>query len=572
MAGAAWIQHRQGSTIRTDRRHSTAWRQGPPNPARWGLAALSAGLVWLCLPSGPAPWLPLLALTPFALALRGAGPGQGLALGWASGAAFWLASSWWVSRGLAGMADWGPAAAWTGTAVLCLYEGLPYALLGLAAGWLQRRGRRAGPLFCAALLTLLVALRPVLCPGSPVLALYSWPLAIQTADLGGVHLVFFLMLLTNWLLADALARLRRPGMAALELAGLALLLACVLGYGAWRLQQLQGQAHEAGPDRFITVTTVQPDLPVKGYKGIDRSGPYAGPRGAMLRLSERAAAAHPGADLLVWPEVPQDIPCACGELPPGPAERAARAVGAPVLVTCVELDYGANQPVTKLRHLPDGSSVQETSRHIAAMYNAARLVRPDGTCGEVYRKVMLVPFAERSALPGQKWIQEMMGRSIYYSAGQGPRLLTLPHGKRVQPLICFESGFSNLVRRGTAMGADALVNVSDDAWFGSAKAAELHLALALFRAVEVRRPLVRCTNSGLGAHIRASGEIVPGTLTPAWKPGFFFARLYCPQGLTPFARWGDIWLWAAAALVLARLLLALAGKKPVDRAGRHVLA
>ncbi len=528
--------------------------------------------MWLCLPSGPAPWLPLLALAPFALALRGAGPGQGLALGWAFGAAIWLVSGWWVSQGLMGMADWGPAAAWAGAAALCLYEGLPYGLLGLAAGWLQRRGRRAGPLFCAALLTLLVALRPVLCPGSPVLALYSWPLAIQTADLGGVHLVFFLMLLINWLLADALARLRRPGRAALELAGLALLLACVLGYGSWRLQQLHGQAQKAGPDRFITVTTVQPDLPVKGYKGIDRSGPYAGPQGAMLRISERAAAAHPGADLLVWPEVPKDIPCDCGELRPGGAARAARAAGAPVLVACVDLDYGDNPAVNRLHHLPDGSAVQIISRRIAAMYNAARLVRPDGTCGKVYRKVALVPFAEQSPLPGREWIRKLMGRSIYYSAGQGPRLLALPGGKRVQPLICFESGFTGMVRQGAAMGADALINVSDDAWFKSAKAAELHLALALFRAVEVRRPLVRCTNSGLGAHIRASGEIVPGTLTPAWKRGFFFARLYCPQGLTPFVRWGGIWLWAAAALVLARLLLALAGgKKSVDRPGRHML-
>jgi apolipoprotein N-acyltransferase len=104
------------------------------------------------------------------------------------------------------------------------------------------------------------------------------------------------------------------------------------------------------------------------------------------------------------------------------------------------------------------------------------------------------------------------------------------------------------------LGAIALINVSDDAWFVTPRAAKFHLGMALFRAVEVRRPLIRCTNSGFGAHIAASGMIVPETMTPAYERTVRQATLHCPRTMTLFARYGSFWLIVPGIYVLVRII------------------
>jgi apolipoprotein N-acyltransferase len=189
-------------------------------------------------------------------------------------------------------------------------------------------------------------------------------------------------------------------------------------------------------------------------------------------------------------------------------------------------------------------------------YNTLALVDGDQS-RIVYRKHKLIPFAEAAPLRGiWPWFFEKMAKVTEYIPGPGPEVVTLTtksgRGITVQPLICFECGFPEMTRTGAALGARAFVNVSNDAWFMSERAAELHLSLALFRAVEQRRPLVRCTNSGLGAHITAGGEIVTGTLTPMNERAVRQARLHLPEVVTIYQRVGDLWLWLPALLVLGR--------------------
>ncbi|MFW5836509.1 MAG: apolipoprotein N-acyltransferase [Desulfovibrionaceae bacterium] len=520
------------------------------------LATASAALLALCWRSDSPPWLPFVFLAPFALSLRGVRPLQGLLLGWTAGALFWLVSTWWVYNAFVDMLGWPWPGAALATGLFFLFQGLPYAGLGLACGFMNRRGRTPGALFCAGLLTLLVFLRPAVCPGSAALTLYSWPLPIQAADLGGVHLVLFILLLANWLAAEALVNIARPRAALGRLAALAGLLGLVCGYGAWRLDVFQQLPAAAPESDFITIQAIQPNIPVKGYQGLESSGPHAGVVGAMAKATELAAAKLPPADLVLWPEVPKDVDCDCTSLRRDGAARASGAAGGPVLLACVELDHGDNPVVQQEMQDADGRGAAMSTRKIDAMYNALWLV-DENECRMAYHKVELVPFGERT--PFQEswpWLKRTVGRTLEYTPGPGPRLVELPGGRRVQPLICFESGFPELARQGAALGAEAFVNVSDDAWFGSAKAAELHLAMARFRAVEQRRPLVRCTNNGFGAHVRATGEIVPGTLTPMDVRTARSARLFCPGERTVYARVGDAWLWilfvACAAWALVR--------------------
>lgn len=516
---------------------------------RAALIAASAGLVWLCMPSAPWVLLPFTALVPFALSLRGCGLWDGLLIGWSGGALIWGVSIWWVFNGFVNLLGMSSPGALAATAALCLYQGVPYGLLGLACGWLERRGRRPGPLICSGLLTLLVVLRPVICPGTPAVALHSFPLAIQAADLGGMHFIGFLLFLANWLAAEALARLHSPSRAVASAAILAVLLAGIFGYGAFRLGQYNRLAGNAQPDEFLTITSIQPNIPIADRDGLDDSGPFFDRVGAMLRETERAAAEFGPANLVLWPEIPGDEDGDCESLSRMGVERAAMASGGPILAAFVEYDYGDNRPVIRISKAPDGLEMESGSQQIEAKYNALWLVGPDG-CAPVYRKVRLVPFSERNPLREARGLLGMPAEDDPdYSPGAGPVVIELANGKRVQPLICFESGFPMLTREGVRLGADGFVNVSNDAWFASETASRLHLAMAVFRTVELRRPLVSCSNNGAGAHIRATGEVVPGTLTPMDVRTSRQARLHCPENTTPFARLENSWLWVLAVLI-----------------------
>ena len=511
---------------------------------RPALILLSIGLLWPCVPSGPVKWLPFLAMAPFALTLKKVTPITGFLTGWFFGSLIWVLSIWSLANGFETMLDWDRAPALALLLFYCLFQGLPYALLGMVSGWMERRGRPAGPLFSASLLTLLIYLRPAVIPGSPAVTLYSWAPAIQIADLGGVHLVLFVLLLSNWLIADAITCYRRTYQALARLSLLAIMLICVFGYGNWRIHHFQELGRNASQHEFLTVASVQPNIPIKGFQGLDTKGPYVGATGAMVRITEKIAETPEKTDLILWPEVPCTVACNCDDFRLAGVQRVSACAGAPIMVSCVEHDYGKNLPVTRTRVDKHGLRASLTTRRVAAMYNSVWLVDPD-QCKKAHRKIKLVPFGERT--PFQEywpWLKKQIGRQLEYSPGRTPSLITLERGGRVQPLICYEGGYPELTRQGMAMGADMFVNVADDAWFGATRASELHLGVTLFRSVEFRRPLVRCTNSGFGAHVTATGAIVPGSLTPADERTYRRFRMHCPRGeKSPYSHIGDIWLW-----------------------------
>ncbi|WP_045213234.1 apolipoprotein N-acyltransferase [Desulfonatronovibrio magnus] len=513
-------------------------------------------LVWLCLPSTPWPWLPFAALVPFALALRNTGPLAGMFWGLAGGSLFWLVSTFWVFHSFDHLMGWSVALSILGTLIFALVQGLPYALFGLVQGFLQARGREPGPIFSAALLTLLVFILPAPCPGSPALSLYSLPLAIQTADIGGYALVDFFFLLINWLLAHVLANVNRTRRCLLYLAATGLVLTLFLGYGGLRLSHFQRLEQNAlqndFQNEFFTVRTIQPDIPVVGAFGQELDEPYRGSLGVMQMMTETTAPNFPSADLVVWPEVSRAVYCGCDFFENRGMERTAELANGPIVLACLE-NHRLNSRESG-DGLKKGHALSEIPKQEQyTVYNTLMLV-DESQCRVIYRKYKLVPFGEAAPLRGKwPWLYNKMARQMEYVPGPGPEVFSLPRGLKVQPLICFESGFPEMTREGVALGARAFINVSNDAWFMSDRAAELHLSLALFRAVEQRRPLVRGTNSGFGAHIKASGEIVKGSLTPMNERAVRQAALHIPEEITIYQRIGDAWLWLAGLFVLARV-------------------
>jgi apolipoprotein N-acyltransferase len=141
------------------------------------------------------------------------------------------------------------------------------------------------------------------------------------------------------------------------------------------------------------------------------------------------------------------------------------------------------------------------------------MVEPDGRVSGRYDKVHLVPFGEYVPLKRLlSFVGKMVAQVGDFSSGEKGR--TLAWGDGQPPIgvqICFEIIFPGLARSLVNNGAGVLVNLTNDAWFGRSGAAYQHFSMAVFRAVENRRSLVRCANTGISGFIDPAGRIVTQT-------------------------------------------------------------
>lgn len=172
-----------------------------------------------------------------------------------------------------------------------------------------------------------------------------------------------------------------------------------------------------------------------------------------------------------------------------------------------------------------------------------------------YHKTVLLAFGEY--MPGAEWfpkLREWVPEVGNFGRGPGPTVKTAGSVK-IGPMICYEPLFDWFSRKLANEGAQVLVDVTNDSWYGTWEQPYQHGYMALARAIEVRRPLVRSTNTGISAAILASGEIL--TLSPlheAWFHLYEVPYVTHPQD-TVFMRWG--YYLIPVLLVLGLLTIAL---------------
>jgi apolipoprotein N-acyltransferase len=173
-----------------------------------------------------------------------------------------------------------------------------------------------------------------------------------------------------------------------------------------------------------------------------------------------------------------------------------------------------------------------------------------------YDKVRLVPFGE--FVPLKKWlpfVRQLVPAAGDFEAGQEVRPL-LAGGVSTGVLICFEAIFPEIARQHVLKGASALVNLTNDAWFGQTSAPYQHLAMAVFRAAENGRPLIRAANTGISAFMDDRGRIV--ARSPLFERCTLQGSLAVPaRRETPYTRWGDWLPWGLIVLSSVRLTHAL---------------
>jgi apolipoprotein N-acyltransferase len=274
---------------------------------------------------------------------------------------------------------------------------------------------------------------------------------------------------------------------------------------------------------------IQTNFPVSNGYPANWMQLHAAEMDALERISVGAAQKQAG--VVIWPEVPAPFSMQDGDFQIR-AARIARGASNGFLVGVIDF-----------KPLGNGKT---------GVTNSAALLGRQGELDFLYDKVHLVPFSEY--VPWRKWLffaKDMTGLIGDFQHGTEYKVGHLG-ADSFGVYICYEAIFPNEVRLFARGGAQLLVNISDDGWFGGSGAAAQHLAMARVRAVENRRWLLRATNTGITVAVDPYGRIV------AQLPENIRAELDAPYAfrsdLTPYARWGD---WLAWLCVLGALVLVL---------------
>jgi len=377
-------------------------------------------------------------------------------------------------------------------------------------------------------------------------ALWQMPLLIQGAELAGVFGVSFWVLAVNALGAC----LWQQGLGACRAwaTGVAILSVLVIAFGGWRLSTLKVEdAEQQSLQVALVQTTVNTDqklerdtIEVTLKTLVDQTCAMVNQTGESL-------------DLVVWPET--SVPVFLRTL----EERAilqtltdtARATGTPMLIGALAT---TGNPV-------NGSE---------AVHNAALLVPPSGFIAQEYHKCSLVPFYETFPLHDRLPGAGPRSASPALTPGQDPGLFTLDKETLFGVVICWEALSCMDVARLVKRGAGFLVNITnDDAAFGShGWAYRLPLPHIVFRAIESRRPLLRCANRGLSLAVDRSGRCI--ARLPWNQEGATGVAIAPGTGQTVFTRIGRVPA-ALVCLVTSLWSLAMTGlclrRRRINRSG-----
>jgi apolipoprotein N-acyltransferase len=415
--------------------------------------------------------------------------------------------------------------------VWLLCSGLPYGLLTAAYAAAARRVPRATlPLVAAVLLVLCEMLRANPWLGMPweLLAHSQWQnlRLLQVADLGGMYAVSFVVALVSVAVGELIAGLRdgeRPAHAWRRLVLPCALLAAVLLYGE-SSRRLDAASREVGAHDAARVTVVQGNV-ANAFRW--RRALFERALAAYARLTDGATGAGRAADLVVWPEN------AVGFYLDGEPQMRAQ-IGAVAARAGGALLLGAPR-----------------SGDAGYVHNSAYVLDQDGDVRGSYDKRRLVPFAEYDPLAAGAPAAD--AGELRYAAGGTPGVLDAA-GLRLGTLICYEILFPELVRDTVRNGADVLVNLSNDAWLSGEEggAPQQHLSMAVFRAIETRRFLIRAASSGISGFVTPYGEAF--ALLPIGAAGATTADVAPRRELTVYVRWGETWVLVLAAAVVAAVL------------------
>jgi apolipoprotein N-acyltransferase len=357
---------------------------------------------------------------------------------------------------------------------------------------------------------------------------------LQLTSITGIYGLSFLVASVNSLLAWCDASTATPVRRRLAILGTAVALILLANFVGSRL------VPRATPNHYARA--VQVNFPEVMEYANQWFAAHAADLNEIENLSLTDDARHP--DLLIWPEAPAPFSFEDPQFAKIASSIAIR-FNHPFLAGSIEW-----------RQLPDGSNPQR--RHIQVPYNSAVLVDPRGQDVFTYDKIHLVPFGEYEPFPLiHRVVQSVSSEVGGFQKGSKYAVAHLPNGATLATFICYEAIFPGEIRNFAAEGAQLLINISNDGWFGHSAAAEQHLRIARVRAVENRRWLLRVTNNGITASVDPYGRIyspLPTDVRAAADLPYDFRT-----DETIYTRYGDWFAWLC--VIISAILVASTFRK-----------
>lgn len=453
----------------------------------YGPSFISGILLLLCFPTIDLYFIAWFALVPFLLSLYDKETKQSFLAGVCFGIPYFLGTLYWIYHSINHYGNVSFIVSIVIVILLCLYLSVYTGLFALLLS-LTIKNTKLPTLFIAPILwVVLEYLRACLFTGFPWSSIgytqYKFLTCIQIADITGIYGISFLLVAVNGALADIFLIRRRvkdmPLFPMLQtVIGFSALLVFILItiiYGQWKMgKQIPGEN--------IKMSIVQGNIEQ------DNKWDTSYQRSIIdtyQDLSHKAAVFSP--DMIIWPE------------------------------TAVPFFFKTDESYTKeLIHFQSnlntwllfGSILYKGKKEGKPYYsNSAVLLDKTGKIAYEYDKIHLVPFGEY--VPLQK-VLFFLNKLVFgigdYTGGAQYHIAETSFGS-FATVICYEIIFPGLVRKFFTDEGDFIVNITNDAWFGRTTGPYQHFSMAVFRAIENRKPVIRAANTGISGFIDSKGRI-----------------------------------------------------------------
>ncbi len=488
-------------------------------------ALLSGLLLFLSFPTIDLYPLAWVSLVPLLVSLYGAEKRQALSSGFIFGIVYFFSTTYWIYHSIHHYGSIPFIPSLVIVLLLCLCLSVYTAVFSLLFSQTIARTNLPALIVAPAFWTTLEFVRSYAFTGFPWSSLgysqHAFLPMIQIADITGIYGISFLIVSFSGAIADAFLLRRRmedrPLFSRLPtLSGFAVLAAVLLlslAYGMARLMDEQ-------PGTTVKVSLIQGNI----EQDMKWNPSYQKQVLSVYLDLTRTAVRNDTPHLVIWPETALPFIFMADRKPTEDFLAFQRQMNAYLL-------FGS---ILESRPKGDDTSVDRKS----TFTNSAVLLTRDGKVSYIYDKIHLVPFGEYVPL---RSLLFFIDKLVY---GIGDYVPGESHTRAITPFgsfgvhICYEIIFPGLVRKSYPHGGDFIVTVTNDAWFGRTNGPYQHFSMAVFRAVENRKPVVRAANSGISGFIDSRGRIVK--TIGLFERTFLSGEIHTNTTLTVYTKYGDI--------------------------------
>lgn len=494
-------------------------------------ALISGALLVLAFPVFDLYLLAWVAFIPLLLSLWKKSPGEAFRAGFVFGLVYFFGTLYWIYHSINFYGGVSFVASISIVLLFCCYLSIYPAVFAYFFSSFIKKTRLPALLIGPVLWVVLEFMRSYAFTGFPWSSIgysqYKFLPVIQVSDITGVYGISFLVLAFNCAVVDGLllkARVRKMPLFPLSYSVIGFIIFFIaivssIGYGFWRL----------GQDR--PGHTVKAGL-VQGNIEQDQKWDPAFQKYVMdtyFALSREAAGRSP--DLIIWPETA--VPFIFGE----DKENTEQLI---------------RFEKTLNTYLLFGSVLEKkTSSEQISLTNSVLLLDKEGKIIYQYDKIHLVPFGEYVPLRRFLFFVDKLVAGIGdYVPGDQYIKAETPFGS-FAPVVCYEIIFPGLVRKFYSKNGDFIVTVTNDAWFGKTAGPYQHFSMAVFRAIENRKPVMRSANTGISGFIDSNGRIIKRT--ELFQRQVLTGEIKTDNTLTFYSRYGDLFTYFC--MVISAVLL-----------------